>query len=405
MAIKDYDNNRQEFTDYDPEYIGDYSRHNGSDAAQILPDPEGTEKSSGWKTAAIAASAAVIIGGVGTAVYAMSNPADELEPQPTSETESDAESGSIADNEIAKTSATETTTKTTTTHVTNVHNYNHNDYFVHHPGDVHPVWIDATVPVAYSPNDAMSFSHAFAAARAEVGPGGCFAWRGGIYGTYYYDEWHNMSSAEKALYASHFNWNYIDHSYSDLQAYHEALMAEPAHDELLSEHLMALRDVEVPEEPATISGEGDGEDAPVIGVEPEPTDGGEEVPVVGIDDPALGLEPNPGEPIEMPIDPIDYTNVDSEFGPDYNNDVEVLGYEDDAYENSVEFDDPNSVVVDIEGDIAYAGVDNHSVSEMDHADAGVDYYDSSMDMASDYTADQIDMTDSFDTMDYSSDVC
>ena len=46
-------------------------------------------------------------------------------------------------------------------------------------------------------NDEMSFGEAFAAARAEVGPGGVFHWHGGIYNTYTADEWNNMSIQQK----------------------------------------------------------------------------------------------------------------------------------------------------------------------------------------------------------------
>ena len=46
-------------------------------------------------------------------------------------------------------------------------------------------------------NDDMSFGEAFAAARAEVGPGGVFHWRGGIYNTYTADEWNAMSIEQK----------------------------------------------------------------------------------------------------------------------------------------------------------------------------------------------------------------
>ena len=46
-------------------------------------------------------------------------------------------------------------------------------------------------------NDDMSFGEAFAAARAEVGPGGVFHWHGGIYNTYSADEWNNMSVEQK----------------------------------------------------------------------------------------------------------------------------------------------------------------------------------------------------------------
>ena len=63
------------------------------------------------------------------------------------------------------------------------------------------VEIYSEAPIAYGVNDSMSFSEAFAAARAEVGPGGVFHYRGGDYGTYYADEWQSMSKAERDLYA------------------------------------------------------------------------------------------------------------------------------------------------------------------------------------------------------------
>lgn len=50
-------------------------------------------------------------------------------------------------------------------------------------------------------SDSMSFGEAFAAARAQVGPGGVFYWHGGVYGTYYETEWNAMSAAEKHDYA------------------------------------------------------------------------------------------------------------------------------------------------------------------------------------------------------------
>lgn len=49
-------------------------------------------------------------------------------------------------------------------------------------------------------SDNMSFSQAFATARAEVGPGGVFTWHGGVYGTYYEDEWNAMDDADRARY-------------------------------------------------------------------------------------------------------------------------------------------------------------------------------------------------------------
>lgn len=56
-------------------------------------------------------------------------------------------------------------------------------------------------PVATEVNDSMSFSEAFAAARAEVGAGGVFSWHGQVYGTYYKPEWDAMSDEQRHEYS------------------------------------------------------------------------------------------------------------------------------------------------------------------------------------------------------------
>lgn len=58
---------------------------------------------------------------------------------------------------------------------------------------------------AHCVNDDMSFSEAFAAARAEVGPGGAFVWHGGVYGTYRADdpEWQEMTAEDRAAHSNH----------------------------------------------------------------------------------------------------------------------------------------------------------------------------------------------------------
>lgn len=70
----------------------------------------------------------------------------------------------------------------------------------------HPL-VDDQISMATCVDDDMSFSQAFAAARAEVGPGGAFEWRGQIYGTYTAEEWDNMSAAERNEYNDHFAWS------------------------------------------------------------------------------------------------------------------------------------------------------------------------------------------------------
>ncbi len=46
-------------------------------------------------------------------------------------------------------------------------------------------------------DDSLSFSQAFAQARATLGAGGVFYWHGGVYGTYYATEWNAMTPAEQ----------------------------------------------------------------------------------------------------------------------------------------------------------------------------------------------------------------
>lgn len=55
---------------------------------------------------------------------------------------------------------------------------------------------ESSLQVAASHDD-LSFGEAFAAARAEVGPGGVFYWHGGIYNTYTAAEWNAMSADQK----------------------------------------------------------------------------------------------------------------------------------------------------------------------------------------------------------------
>jgi len=55
------------------------------------------------------------------------------------------------------------------------------------PNDLHVATVDQN----------SSFAEAFAAARAEVGPGGVFHWHGGVYSTYSAEEWDALSDGQK----------------------------------------------------------------------------------------------------------------------------------------------------------------------------------------------------------------
>lgn len=67
-----------------------------------------------------------------------------------------------------------------------------------------------SMPVAKNvPTD--SFEHAFAEARAQVGPGGLFEWHGGIYNTYTKEEWDALNEDDKLAFASNVHPQYPVH--------------------------------------------------------------------------------------------------------------------------------------------------------------------------------------------------
>jgi len=134
-----------------------------------------TAKGGTWKRAAVGAASGLLIGGVSTFLMGM-------KPAPNDD-----------NNNGGK--------KEDTNHKEELSN---------------PEWVDDDIAVATTVNDDMSFGEAFAAARAEVGPGGCFEWHGNVYGTYTADEWNNMTAEERADWSDHFSWNHIDHSQSNV---------------------------------------------------------------------------------------------------------------------------------------------------------------------------------------------
>lgn len=68
------------------------------------------------------------------------------------------------------------------------------------PQVIPPSYVPDGLHVA-SVDQNLSFGHAFAQARAEVGPGGVFHWHGGVYNTYTEEEWNGMSSADRMDFA------------------------------------------------------------------------------------------------------------------------------------------------------------------------------------------------------------
>ena len=129
---------------------------------------------------------------------------------------------------------------------------------------------DEGVRVAQVDDDA-TFAEAFADARAQVGPGGAFEWRGNVYNTYYAEEWNNMSSEERAEFQSR-----IDHETitgNDTEPVSEQTIEQPTD---ATQHVMSS-DTEMVDD-AEVEG-----DVKVLGVEAVMTDEGDQMIVAGIE--------------------------------------------------------------------------------------------------------------------------
>lgn len=76
-----------------------------------------------------------------------------------------------------------------------------------HPVTPHFV---AEAPVAHV-SDGLSFADAFAAARAQVGAGGVFEWHGGVFSTYYENEWDGMTPQQQHLFTAQVHTEHVPH--------------------------------------------------------------------------------------------------------------------------------------------------------------------------------------------------
>lgn len=71
------------------------------------------------------------------------------------------------------------------------------------------ITIHSNAPLAEGVDDSMSFGDAFKTARAEVGPGGIFEWRGNLYNTYIKPEWDAMDKSERADFFASIDKEYL----------------------------------------------------------------------------------------------------------------------------------------------------------------------------------------------------
>lgn len=149
-------------------------------------------------------------------------------------------------------------------------------------------------PMSDAVDEEMTFGEAFAAARADVGPGGTFLWHGGVYGTFDAQEWNEMTPAEQVDWQNSIQW----HEVLDYQNDYVNEMPEPVGTPIEV-------DPEDPEEPTE--------------TEPDKNDDEDDICVVPADDDEIG-EPNIPDPADG-IDDLDYTDTDIHIDDTIYNDI------------------------------------------------------------------------------------
>lgn len=190
-------------------------------------------------------------------------------------------------------------------------------------------------------DDNVSFSQAFADARAQVGPGGVFEWHGRVYGTYYKDEWDNMTAEQKHEYQASIDYKDVISDESMAQhhtSYHnQETTAKPETQNDTQEVSSEDVDVQVLEVGQTdLNGDGIPENAAVLEVN------GHEVLIVDIDqdgvadaalcdvdnDGQVEIADLSGENMAMPEQSAgDAYMAQADNAPDYMNDANVGMYE------------------------------------------------------------------------------
>lgn len=221
-----------------------------------------------------------------------------------------------------------------------------------------PGWVDGEISVASAGSDDMSFGEAFAAARAEVGPGGCFEWHGNLYATYTAEEWEGMTAQERADWSDHFSWNHIDRTDSDVAQHSTPARqtpADPAADQIPAEESADITAQVPAEEPA---------EEPVAGQPADQTDRPEEE-VDGEDDDieVVTVDPAGNDPAAA------QANV--EGMPATEQDIEIIGVvhdaETDTNVGTMTVDGHDVILIDVDNDMAfdYMAADDNNNGQLD----------------------------------------
>ena len=128
----------------------------------------------------------------------------------------------VAQHEAARSQAEEAI-RHSENHESHARSIDHDNSIERYQESSHPhLYVDDTYHAVniLDMDDNLSFSEAFAQARAELGAGGAFYWRGGVFGTYYQNEWNSMSPSEQAEF-SQIAMNTAHHNMDELMLAHQ----------------------------------------------------------------------------------------------------------------------------------------------------------------------------------------
>lgn len=187
-------------------------------------------------------------------------------------------------------------------------------------------------------DDNASFSQAFADARAQVGPGGVFEWHGRVYGTYYKDEWDNMTAEQKHEYQASIDYKDVVANNTHHTSYHNQETAVNQHTanepQNVSSDDVDVKVLEVGQ--VDVDGDGIPENAAVLEVN------GHEVLIIDIDQDGIAdaalcdvdgdgqfeIADLSGDNMAMPEQSVgDMYMAQADAAPDYMNDANVGMFE------------------------------------------------------------------------------
>lgn len=307
-------------------------------ATQAQPEADQTKKSRKGNTIAAAAGGFVVGAAAGAATTAAASNRDEtdipVDAQAATEDEQSQDANSQTETEAVQTQEANAQTEIAASQQQDVPNVQQT------PEAPAPeqVILANDEGIRYAHVEADNFSDAFAQARQQVGPGGVFEYNGRLYGTYYADEWNNMTSQERADYQSRVN---------EVAPSHHTSVHKAAPTHVTSHHDVAVD--AVPSNAEMISAEPVDSQIRVLGVEAVQNEDGQTINVALVEcegDQALFVDVDNNGVVEVLL------HDDNQDGQIQDSEVH------DISEAGIGIDDLVQAQIAQEGEVNYASADD-----------------------------------------------